>query len=106
MLGFTVGYYGSVLQVTGNSSYAYAQSENYLNSGLNNIVDIKPQWGTSFNVTALSLGTDWFTNESYSEGNLNVTYDLTGLGVTGIAYSVSCRLDVQIIPSYLTTKFT
>ncbi len=34
VLGFTVGYYGSILQVTGNSSYAYAQSSSYLNSGL------------------------------------------------------------------------
>jgi hypothetical protein len=99
VLGFTVGYFGSVLQVTGNSSYAYAQSSNYLNSGLANIVDMNPEWGTSFNVTALSLGTNWFTNDSYSEGNLNVTYDLTGLGITGIGYSVSCSLGVQILPS-------
>ncbi len=51
VLGFTVGYYGSILQVTGNSSYAYDQSESYLNSGLNNIVDVNPEWGTSFTVT-------------------------------------------------------
>ena len=87
VLGFTVGYYGSILQVTGNSSYAYQQSSNYLNSGLTNIVDMNPEWGTSFNITALSLDNNWFTNASYSEGNLNVTYDLTGLGVYGIAYS-------------------
>ena len=99
VLGFTVGYYGSILQVTGNSSYAYAQSSNYLNSGLANIVNMNPQWGTSFNITSLSLDNNWFTNASYSEGNLNVTYDLTGLGVYGIAYSASCRLDVQISPS-------
>jgi hypothetical protein len=99
VLGFTVGYYGSILQVTGNSSYAYAQSSNYLNSGLANIANMNPQWGTSFNITALSLDNNWFTNASYSEGNLNITYDLTGLGVYGIAYSASCRLDVQISTS-------
>ncbi len=104
VLSFTVGYYGSVLQVTGNSSYAYTQSQNYLDSGLNNVANIQPQWGTSFRATALSLGTNWFTNASYSEGNLNVTYDLTGLGVSGITYSVSCRLDVQITPSILTNQ--
>ena len=49
VLGFTVGYFGSVLQVTGNSSYAYAQSSSYLNSGLENIADMNPEWGTSFN---------------------------------------------------------
>ncbi len=99
VLGFTVGYFGSVLQVTGNSTYAYAQSSTYLNSGLANIVDMNPEWGTSFNVTSLTLNTNWFTNESYSEGTLNVTYDLVGLGITGIAYSASCSLNVQILHS-------
>ena len=99
VLGFTVGYYGSILQVTGNSSYAYDQSESYLNSGLNNIVDVNPKWGTSFTVTDLSLGTNWFTNSSYSEGSLNVTYDLTGIGVYGVAYSISSELSVQVLPS-------
>ena len=98
VLGFTTGYYGSVLQVTGNSSYAYGLSQTYLDSGLNNIADMNPEWGTSFNVSALALSTYWFTNQSYSEGDLNVTYSLTGLGVTGIAYSASCRLDVQVSP--------
>ena len=54
VLGFTTGYYGSILQVTGNSSYAYGLSQTYLDSGLNNIADMNPEWGTSFNVSALS----------------------------------------------------
>jgi len=100
ILGFTVGYYGSVLQVTGNSSYAQTLATNYLNSGLENAADTNPEWGASFNITALSLSNNWFTNESYSEGSLNITYDLPGLGIKGIAYSASCRLDVQISPSH------
>ena len=99
ILGFTVGYYGSVIQVTGNSSYAQSLATGYLDSGLANIADIQPEWGISFNVTYLSLGTNWFSNDSYSQGTMNVTYDLTGLGISGIAYSTSCRLEVQISPS-------
>ncbi len=99
ILGFTVGYYGSVIQVTGNSSYAQSLATSYLNSGLVNLADIQPEWGISFNVTYLSLGTNWFSNASYSQGALNITYDLTGLGISGIAYSASCRLDAQISPS-------
>src|SRR3989304_2655782 len=49
VLGFTVGYYGSVLQVTGNTSYARMLASNYLQSGLINIGDVRPEWGASFN---------------------------------------------------------
>jgi hypothetical protein len=97
VLGFTVGYYGSVLQVTGNTSYARMLAANYLHSGLTNIGDIRPEWGPSFNITTLDLRTEWFTNSSYSSGKLSVTYDLTGIGVYGMTYSASSRLDVQIL---------
>jgi hypothetical protein len=96
MLGFTVGYYGSVLKVTGNTSYARALAANYLSSGLSNIGDIRPEWGTSFNVTKLKLSANWFTNVSYSEGTIEVKYDLTGLGIYDIVYSTSSRIDVLI----------
>jgi len=96
ILGFTVGYYGSVLQVTGNTSYARALATNYLHSGLVNIASMHPEWGTSFNVNKLDLTTCWFTNNSYSTGNLAVNYSLNGLGMYGITYTTSCRLSVQI----------
>jgi hypothetical protein len=99
VLGFTVGYYGSVLRVTGNSSYAKTLASNYLTSGLENIGDIRPEWGSSFNVTTLDLSANWFTNTSYSAGHLVVKYDLSGLGIYGISYSASCRLDVQVLES-------
>ncbi|MCJ7561311.1 hypothetical protein MUO79_11970, partial [Candidatus Bathyarchaeota archaeon] len=104
ILGFTVGYYGSVLKVTGNSSYARTLATNYLRSGLNNIGDIRPEWGPSFNVTTLALITNWFTNTSYSSGNVTVKYDLTGLGVYGMSYSASSRLDVSILNSNSTSQ--
>lgn len=96
MLGFTVGYYGSVLKVTGNASYARVLAVKYLSSGLNNIGDIRPEWGTSFNVTTLQLSANWFTNTSYSEGAMEVKYDLTGLGLSDVVYSTSSRLDVLV----------
>ena len=66
VLGFTVGYYGSVLQITGNTSYAKTLSSNYLQSGLNNIADIKPEWGASFNVTVLDMQTNWYSKTTGS----------------------------------------
>jgi hypothetical protein len=105
VLGFTVGYYGSVLQVTGNTSYARMLASNYLQSGLTNIGDVRPEWGASFNVTTLDLRTSWFTNTSFSYGNLSVTYDLTGIGVYGVIYSASSRLDVQVLESSSSQAF-
>jgi hypothetical protein len=96
ILGFTVGYYGSVLKVTGNMTYAHQLASNYLNSGLNNMGEIRPEWGASFTVTGLDLKAKWFSNQSFSQGNVSVTYNLNGLGISGISYNTSIRLDVAI----------
>jgi hypothetical protein len=99
VVGFTVGYYGSVLQVTGNTSYARQLASNYLQSGLRNIGDIRPEWGASFSVDVLNLRTNWFSNKSYSSGNLAITYNLTGIGLYNMTYFASSRLDVEIFKS-------
>jgi uncharacterized protein (UPF0333 family) len=97
VLGFTIGYYGSVLRVTGNSTYAKILALAYLRSGLENIANMHPEWGASFNESSSDLYTYWFTNASYSRGNLGITYNLTGLGIYGITYAASCKLNVQIM---------
>jgi len=99
VVGFTVGYYGSVLQVTGNTSYARSLASSYMQSGLENIGDIRPEWGASFNITTLDLRTEWFSNASFSSGNLSVTYSLGGIGLYNITYYASSRLDVEILDS-------
>jgi len=106
IFGFTVGYYGSVLKVTGNSSYARMLALNYLYSGLVNIANMHPEWGTSFRVneSKTDLHTYWFTKTSYSTGNLAVMYNLTGLGIYRITYQASCKLSIQIIKTNSTTQ--
>jgi hypothetical protein len=106
IFGFTVGYYGSVLKVTGNSSYARMLALNYLYSGLVNIANMHPEWGPSFKVneSKTDLHTYWFTKTSYSTGNLAVTYNLTGLGIYRITYQTSCKLSIQIIKTNSTTQ--
>lgn len=104
ILGFTVGYYGSILKVTGNHSYARNLAENYLQSGLNNIGDIRPEWSPSFNLTMFDLSTNWFMDTSHSSGSMEIKYDLTGIGVYGISYSVSTRLDVLVQNSNLSNQ--
>jgi hypothetical protein len=96
ILGFTVGYYGSVLQVTGNSSYARDLATNYARSGLENIARMRPELGASFNLSVVELSAYWYTNYSWSRGKLAVDYNLTGLGLYGMNYNISCALTVQV----------
>ena len=96
ILGFTIGYYGSVLQVTGNASYAKELAVKYLQSGLVNIANMHPEWGTSFNLSSIDLSTYWYTNDSWSSGRLAINYSLTGLGLYGVTYETSCKLTVQV----------
>jgi hypothetical protein len=98
-LGFTVGYYGSILQVTGNQTYAYANATIYMNSALQYIASMNPSWGESIKMTSLNLSTNWFSNPSISTGKLSVVYDLQNLGIYGINYTTSCSLGLQIFNS-------
>jgi hypothetical protein len=104
LLGFTVGYYGSVLKVTGNVTYAQMLAQNYFDGGIGNLGSIKPEWGLALNTSQVELKANWFTNDSYSQGSMNVTYDLNGLGITGASYSASCRLEVQVSNINSTTQ--
>jgi hypothetical protein len=99
LLGFTVAYYGSIMNVTGNYQFAYGNASNYLNSGLEYIANANPELGLSFKVTNLDLHVTWFMSSSYSHGQLNVTYDLAGLGLYGLTFSPESKLGVQILSS-------
>lgn len=99
ILGFIVGYYGSVLEVTGNRTDAYSRTLSYAYDGLGQIAGMHPEWGISISLIPQSLqaGTFWYCNESYSSGQMTVTYNLTKLGVSGITYQPTCKLGVQVV---------
>jgi hypothetical protein len=99
ILGFTVGYYDSILKSTGNQSYAQQLATNYLEGGLEYTANTHPEWGTSFNVTNSQLLASWYSSTSFSSGNLTVDYNLTGLGIYGMTYNTTCSLQVQVLPT-------
>jgi hypothetical protein len=99
VLEFVVGYYGSILQVTGNTTYAKGLASDYLQSSLENIAYTHPQWSPSFTISYSHISTSWFNRTSYSEGALNVTYSLIGLGIENIHYAASVGLTVTVNPS-------
>jgi len=96
VLGYTVGYYGSVLQVTADASYADMLATNYLQSGFDNIANMHPEWAASFNLSSKYIHTYSFTDTSYCIGNLTVGYDLVGLGISGVKYQTACKLQVNV----------
>lgn len=96
ILWSAVSYYGSILRVTGNSTYAKTNATNYLQSGLAQIANTHPEWASTVSMNNVNLYAYWYTSTSYSGGDLTVTYNLTGLGITGMSYTTSCKLSVGI----------
>jgi hypothetical protein len=99
VLEFVVGYYGSILQVTGNTTYAKGLASDYLQSSLENIAYTHPQWSPSFTIGYSRVSASWFSRTSSSEGVLNVTYSLVALGIENIHYAASVGLTVTANPS-------
>lgn len=101
ILDFTVGYYGSILKVTGNSTYARGLTTSYLSSGLVNIARSHPEWNPSFTLDFddEDISTCWFMPESYSMGCINVLYSLAALGIDGVNFTTSSALQVEMLNS-------
>ena len=51
----SVGYYGSILQVSGNTTFARSQATAYFQSGLVQIGITHPEWAPSFRVQTSTL---------------------------------------------------
>jgi len=103
VLEFVVGYYGSILQVTGNITYAKSLAAEYLQSSMENIAYTHPQWSPSFQINYSHVSATWFNRTSSSEGVMNVTYSLRGMGISGIQYTASVGLEVTVNPSNTTS---
>jgi hypothetical protein len=99
ILEFSVGYYCSILEVAGNTTYAKDLATGYLLNSLENIAYTHPHWSPTFQVTYSSLSTSWFNRTSYSKGTMNITYSLIGLGIYEIKYAASTGLGVIVNPS-------
>ena len=99
ILDHTVGYYGSILKVTGNSTYAQSLTTSYLSSGLVQIAHSHPEWNPSFSLNFEQVSTRWYMPESYSVGNISLTYSLGSLGIEGVTYETSSALKVTMLSS-------
>ena len=99
ILDHTVGYYGSILKVTGNSTYAQSLTTSYLSSGLVYIAHSHPEWNPSFSLNFEQVSARWYMPESYSVGNISLTYSLSSLGIEGVTYETSSALKIIMLSS-------
>jgi hypothetical protein len=97
MLEFAVGYYCSVLQVTGNASFAQNLARNYISSGFEFIANSHPELNPSIRISSMSFSVRWYEVSSYSMGHIKATYDLLSLRLNNINYETFCALRAEII---------
>jgi hypothetical protein len=98
ILDFATGYYGSILQVTGNATYAKELTSSYLETGFVHIAHAYPDWNPSFDYSYPPIfSIRWFEPKSYSMANISVTYSLSGLGISNVRCKTSSVLNVTIL---------
>ena len=98
LLGFATGYYSSIIDVTGNYTYAQNKTKSYLQGGLQNIAEAHPDWGVSFNYGSkdLAFQTNWFDSTSWTKGNWTITYSVPTLGLYGIKVNIVTAIEATI----------
>lgn len=92
----TVGYYGSILQVSGNTTFAKQQATSYVQSGLAQIARTHPQWSPSIQLSSFSIATGWFGTTSYSKATMVATYSIASIGLNSFTVTISASLQATI----------
>ena len=97
MLAASVADYASTLQFSGNRTYAQTRATALLEDGLHRLGTLFADWNPSFKVdTAPTFATTWFEPTSFTNGRLNISFDLGKLGLKGVAYDAHATLNVVI----------
>jgi hypothetical protein len=99
VLEFMTGYYGSILQVTGNTTYARELTSAYFRGSLESVAYKYAGWNPTFSIEQSTVTTAWFNRTSTTESALNMTYDLAGLGIYSIRYAATASLKTVVSPS-------
>ena len=96
LLGFTAGYYGSIIELTGNVTYAREKTKSYFESGLETIAHADVENTVSLILNDVGVKTSWFGREGYTRGYLSVEYSIPSIGLSGMKYEGSALLSATI----------
>jgi len=97
LLGFTAGYYGSIIKLTGNVTYAKEKTNSYFDGGLYTVAHSDINNGISLKLDQLSVKTTWFGVKGITQGSLSVEYSIPSVGLTGVKYLGSASLTATVL---------
>jgi hypothetical protein len=101
--GFALAYYGSILQVTGNTTYARELITTYFSDSLTYISAKNPAFGVGVSLQSLNFNVTWFRHTSFSELSAETNYTLSLCDWGPINYKAMNSLTVEIIQVNNTT---
>lgn len=105
LLSFSVGYYCQIFKVTGDYAYAQKATKEYFTGGLVKLAHSESNLNPSFNITSTSFKINWFKSESYSNGTMNLTYDIPDIGLNGVKYQQKVSLQANAIRTINNTLY-
>jgi len=89
--------YSTILNVTGNYTYAALQARSVMLSGLGKLVTLYASYGLSLSTPSISFKAVWYSPYSYTLSQGGLVFNLSNYGVYGVNVSVTQELAVQVV---------
>jgi len=93
----SASYYSSILNVTGNYTYARIQASQLATLGFNRLLTLYFTYGLTLSASKPKLIAYWYAPYSYTIAKGSVSYNLTQLGLSGLTINATQELGAQIV---------
>jgi hypothetical protein len=93
----SASYYGSILNVTGNVTYARQQANLLTVDGFNHLSTIFSSYGLTMSASTPVFSADWYSTTAYTYVEGTVHFNLTQLGLSGLSENTTQELMAQIV---------
>ena len=97
VLAASVSYYSTILNVTGNYTYARQQATTLTFAGFSTLYNLYSYYGFTYSVTQPVFSAYWYSPLSYTYARSTVYFNLTSLGFTGLNSNATQELLVHIV---------
>src|SRR5579875_708680 len=97
VLAASASYYSTILNVTGNYTYARQQAATLTFAGFNTLYNLYSYYGFTYSVTQPAFSAYWYSPLSYTYARSTVYFNLSSLGFTGLNSNATQELLVRIV---------